>query len=60
MMYFDENMTANEVRIRLYHLLHESDLDEAEIRAVKKEHKKMCSITVDRESKLAEEGWMTE
>lgn len=60
MKYFNENMSASEVRRRLYDLLYLHKVDDAEIPKVKAEHKIMCGITVDREMKLADAGWMTE
>ena len=53
-------MTADDVRMRLYDLLYIHKVPESEIATVKKEHKEMCKITVEREQKLAGDGWLTE
>lgn len=60
MRYFDRNMTASEVRRRLYELLNNKSVPEKEIAEIKREHKRMCRITIDREMALASQGWMTE
>lgn len=58
MKYFDTNMTANEVRVRLYDLLGRNRVPDSEVETVKKEHREMCNITVKREMALARQGWM--
>ncbi len=60
MKYFNKTMTADDVRMRLYDLLYIHKVPESEIATVKKEHKEMCKITVEREQKLAGDGWLTE
>lgn len=60
MKYFDESMSANQVRARLYDLLYIHRVPEREIPLVKHEHKKMCNITVRREIELANQGWLME
>lgn len=60
MKYFNPDMTANEVRVRLYDLLCKNRVPVNEIDAVREEHKAMCEITVKREMVMASQGWLTE
>ena len=60
MKFFDVNMTAHDVRKRLYELIGEHQAAEKDIPDILKEHKLMCKITVAQEMKLAADGWMTE
>lgn len=60
MRYFNPNMTANEVRVRLFDLLCKNRVPASEIDAVREEHKVMCGITVKREMAIASQGWLAE
>ncbi len=60
MKYFNANMTANEVRSRLYELLYLNRVSETEVQDVLREHDQMCDITVSREMEMAAKGWLTE